>query len=86
MILLAQRGYKDGRLEFQVQDTYIIHWARSLQLKWWQRGKGGGIGHSPRQAVMKKKFFITSPAGGYAEIFLMEKNFGIASGRTSDEL
>ena len=86
MILLAQRGYKDGRLEFQVQDTYIIHWASkfmSLQLK---EGRGGGIGHSPRQAVMKKKFFITSPAGGYAEIFLMEKNFGIASGRTSDEL
>ena len=36
MILLAQRGYKDGHLEFQVQDTYITQWAsklRSLQPK-----------------------------------------------------
>ena len=33
-------------------------------------GRGGGIGHSPREAVMKKFVFITSPAGGYAENLL----------------
>ena len=42
-----------------------------LAWKGTQGGCGGGIGYSPRRAVMKKLVFITSPAGGYAQIFIM---------------